>query len=96
VARHDDRIAVNARELWEKLEVKTKFADWIKRRIEMYTFAENTEWISISKVIPTSENNSGTGGRPEIDYFISLDMARELSMVENNAQVLISLNSCQA
>jgi hypothetical protein len=23
-------------------------------------------------------------------------MARELSMVENNAQVLISLNSCQA
>jgi phage anti-repressor protein len=92
VARHDDRIAVNARELWEKLEVKTKFADWIKRRIEMYTFAENTEWIAL----PISEKPENKGFQEKIDYFISLDMARELSMVENNAQVLISLNSCQA
>ncbi len=78
----EDVNAVNARELWAKLDVKTKFADWIKRRIEMYAFAENTEWIAL----PISEKPENKGFQEKIDYFISLDMAKELSMVENNAQ----------
>ena len=74
--------AVNARELWARLGVATRFSDWIKRRIEMYAFAENTEWIAL----PINEKRENKGFQTAIDYFISLDMAKELSMVENSDQ----------
>ncbi|MDD5229150.1 MAG: antA/AntB antirepressor family protein [Methylococcales bacterium] len=79
---NDEVNAVNARELHEKLKVATKFADWIKRRIAMYAFAENTEWIAL----PNQGKPENNGFQEKIDYFISLDMAKELSMVENNDQ----------
>jgi phage anti-repressor protein len=75
----DDVNAVNARELWEKLEVKTDFSDWIKARIEKYEFVEG---IDFCRFLKKKEANNAT----MTDYFISLDMAKELSMVENNAQ----------
>ena len=79
----DDEVnAVNARELWARLGVATRFSDWIKRRIEMYAFAENTEWIAL----PINEKRENKGFQTAIDYFISLDMAKELSMVENSDQ----------
>lgn len=70
--------AVNARELWEKLGSKQKFSDWIKARIEKYEFAEGADYI-VHKIM-TQYNQIDS-----VDYFISLDMAKELSMVENNA-----------
>ncbi len=73
---------VSARELHAKLGVATKFTDWIKRRIEMYKFAENSEWIAL----PTNEKPENKGFQTAIEYFISIDMAKELSMVENNEQ----------
>ena len=72
--------AVNARELWGKLGSKTQFADWIKSRIEKYDFVDGVDFI-VQKIL----NGESRGFQP-IDYFISLDMAKELSMVENNAQ----------
>ncbi len=77
----DEVNTVNARELWAKLESKRQFTDWIKQRIEQYDFVEGVDYL-IHKFV----NNPETGGRPTIDYFISLDMAKELSMVENNVQ----------
>ena len=70
---------VNARELHAFLEVNTKFADWIKNRINEYDFVENQDFISFSENL-----EKPTGGRPSQEYFITLDMAKELSMVENN------------
>ena len=70
--------AVNARELWGKLDVKTRFNDWIANRIEKYDFVENQDFITLTE-------NLVSGGK-QTNYFISLDMAKELSMVENNAQ----------
>ena len=67
---------VNARLLHEKLEVKSKFADWIKHRIEKYRFIKNVDYITVSKIL---EN----GGK-SMEYHISTDMAKELCMVENN------------
>ena len=69
---------VNARELWQKLEINSKFADWFKNRVNKYEFVENIDFISVSKIL---EN----GGK-SIEYFISIDMAKELCMVENNLQ----------
>lgn len=36
--------AVNARELWQKLEVKTQFKDWMPRRIDEYGFEEGRDF----------------------------------------------------
>lgn len=71
---------VNARDLHAFLESKQQFADWIKNRIKKYSFTENADFT----VIHNSMNNHD--GRPAVDYHLSLDMAKELSMVERNAK----------
>ncbi len=70
---------VNARELHQFLEVDTKFTMWLERRINEYGFTENEDF----EVLPNFGKNS-KGGRPSKEYAISLDMAKELSMVERN------------
>jgi anti-repressor protein len=70
---------VSARELHEFLEIKSKFADWMQRRIEEYGFVENHDFTVILK----NENNLN-GGNKFKEYAISLDMAKELAMVERN------------
>lgn len=67
---------VDARELHEFLGNKRQFADWIKQRISQYGFIENEDF-SISQICEK-------GGRPRTDYIITVDMAKQLSMVENN------------
>ena len=69
--------AVNARELWHKLGSKQEFANWIKGRISEYGFEEGKDFLT---------NLSKSHGRPSKEYIISLDMAKELAMVENNEQ----------
>lgn len=69
--------SVNARELWEYLESKTQFADWIKSRIEKFGFTEGEDYILVSE---KNETNNGY----KKDYIITIDMAKELAMVENN------------
>ncbi|WP_375678335.1 MULTISPECIES: antA/AntB antirepressor family protein [unclassified Bartonella] len=68
---------VNARELHAFLEITSKFADWIKNRIKECNFRENIDFIGFSK-------NLEKGGRPSIEYYITLDMAKHLSMIERN------------
>jgi len=68
----------NARDLHEFLESKAQFADWIKDRIEQYGFEEGKDYVTIA-----SENSEAKrGGHNRKDYHLSLDMAKELSMVE--------------
>ena len=69
--------AVNARDLHQFLGVKTQFKDWINRRIEEYQFIKGQDF----EVLLKNEQNS-SGGRPAKEYALSLDMAKELSMVE--------------
>ena len=67
---------VSARELHAFLEVKSKFADWFKNRVSEFGFIENSDFVSVSKILES-------GGR-SIEYHISIDMAKELSMLERN------------
>lgn len=67
---------VNARELHEFLEVKTRFNDWIRERVEQFGFSENQDFVTFT------ENQ--VKGRPSQEYHLTLDMAKELSMVERN------------
>lgn len=66
---------VSARELHEGLEINTKFATWFERMCE-YGFSEGNEFFP--KVGKTSEQ----GGRPSIDYQISIDMAKQICMIQ--------------
>lgn len=71
---------VSARDLYEYLGVGRDFTTWIKERIEKYQFEENTDFTIVSSF----HQNGGKGGRPKTDYVLRLDMAKELSMIENN------------
>lgn len=71
--------AVNARELHAFLKSRQDFSTWIKNRIADYDFVENQDFVRFHKKM---EANNAT----LIEYAISLDMAKELSMVERNEQ----------
>ncbi len=58
---------------------KQQFANWIRNRIEKYGFVENQDFCSFNKVIKR-ENGATT----ITEYALSLDMAKELCMIENN------------
>lgn len=79
ITEHNGKRAVNARELHQFLESKYQFANWIQERITKYGFVENHDY----EVFKENLKNSN-GGRPQIEYALSVDMAKELSMVENN------------
>ncbi|EFU0488363.1 phage antirepressor Ant [Campylobacter coli] len=67
--------SANAREIFQFLNSLQDYSNWIKNRISHYNFIENQDYI-IELVY--------TKGRPRKEYYITLDMAKELCMVENN------------
>lgn len=71
----------SARDLHAFLEVGRDFSNWIRDRIEQYEFEEGQDYLitEIGEQLP-----SGTKYRKE--YNITLDMAKELAMVERNAK----------
>lgn len=73
--------AVNARDLWIFLESRQDFSTWIKRRIEKFGFVEGRDYLlhKFMEQLPS-------GAKHCVEYIVSLDMAKELSMVENNAR----------
>ena len=70
---------VNARELHAFLESKQDFSTWIKNRVEQYDFVENQDFVRLHKKM-----EQVSGAKYLIEYQISLDMAKELAMVERN------------
>lgn len=88
----EKRRFVNARELHTWLGVGRDFSNWIRNRIKKYDFIENLDYF-----IAVAKSGSGVKARSDgqlIDaktgrvipkeYVISIDMAKELAMVENN------------
>lgn len=70
----------NARDLHASLQVGRDFSTWINDRVEQYGFIEGEDFSPV-----LGKTSKGTkGGRPTIDYHLSLDMAKELAMIENN------------
>lgn len=73
----------NGRELHTFLEVGKDFSTWIKARIEQYGFVEHHDFVTFD----AAPQNGGAGNRGlRIEYALTLDMAKELSMVERNAK----------
>lgn len=72
---------VNAKELHKFLESKQKFTDWIKNRIKKYDFKYDKDFISNHKLMTITGTNLV---KESHEYYLSISMAKELSMVENN------------
>lgn len=73
--------SVNARELHQFLEVDTKFNDWINRML-VYGFEENNDYIALTQKRVTAQGNAVA----QKNYIISLDMAKEISMLQRSAK----------
>jgi len=71
---------VDARILHEFLEIARDFSTWFKKRIQDYGFIKNQDYLEFYPKICSSIH----GGRPSKNYHLTLDMAKELSMVERN------------
>ena len=71
----NDRITLSARELHEFLGIKSVFTTWFNRMCE-YGFQESYDFL------PILEESSG--GRPSTDYQITLDMAKEIAMIQRS------------
>ncbi|EKO5154045.1 antA/AntB antirepressor family protein [Campylobacter coli] len=67
--------SANAREIFQFLNSLQDYSNWIKNRISHYNFIENQDYII--EIVYTK-------GRPRKEYYVTLDMAKELCMVENN------------
>ncbi|EKO3535595.1 antA/AntB antirepressor family protein [Vibrio fluvialis] len=67
---------VDARDLHQKLENATRFDQWITRKIEDFALGENEDFRSFL--------TESSGGRPATEYTISIDMAKELCMLERS------------
>lgn len=75
ITYENDKIAVSARELHDFLEVKTAYKDWFPRMCE-YGFVEGEDFCSFL--------SESTGGRPSQDAIITIDMAKEICMLQRN------------
>lgn len=73
ITENESGSVVSARELHEFLEVKTPLKDWFPRMVE-YGFEGGEDFSAIL--------SESTGGRPSVDYAITLDMAKEVSMLQ--------------
>lgn len=69
----------NARDLHHSLESQQQFSDWIKHRINQYGFIEGEDYF-----INLCNRSDGKAGKRRTEYHLTLDMAKELAMVENN------------
>lgn len=76
ITERNGQQVVSARELHLFLEVETRFNDWIIRMFE-YGFIENVDY----QVLLKNEYNPN-GGRPQTDYALTLDTAKEISMLQ--------------
>ncbi len=88
----DKKRFVNARELHHWLGVGKRFATWITDRISKYDFVEDLDYFI---TIPNSGNGLDTQKTGKVidaktgkvlakEYVLSVDMAKELAMVENS------------
>ena len=73
----DEKPTVSGRELHAALKVETPYKKWFDRMTE-YGFTEGEDfWTNLSE---------STGGRPSTDYEISIDMAKELCMIQRTPE----------
>ena len=89
-----EKLMVDARTLHTFLDVGRDFQTWFKDRVEKYGWVEGEDYFAVldkkstnldSPNLGNQDSASWGGDRRSIDYHLTLSMAKELGMVENNA-----------
>lgn len=75
---------VSARALHAFLGVGRDFSTWIKERIEQYDFLEGQDYIIFEDLSSPVSGSSKSRPQRTVEYALTLDMAKELCMVERN------------
>jgi phage anti-repressor protein len=75
---------VDASELHKALEVGMDFSNWIRGRIEEYGFIHGEDYEIYEGLSSLNSANSKLHPQKAIEYSLSLDMAKELAMLERN------------
>ena len=78
VTYDNDRPAVSARDLHEFLEVGSEYSHWFKRMCE-YGFTEGQDYSPF-----LTNRVDGLSGKPRQDAILTIDMAKELCMLQRN------------
>lgn len=73
-----DSLLIDARLLHRQLKSGYQFSNWIQSRITDYEFKANEDFFA--KEISLAKR----GGHNRVDYLLTLDMAKELAMLERN------------
>jgi len=73
-----ERPTILGRDLHEFLEVDTKYTQWFARMCE-YGFEENVDFIGFSQNWEKPQ-----GGRPSQDHQLTIDMAKEICMLQRS------------
>lgn len=68
---------VSARELHEGLDIKTPYTMWFERMAE-YGFTDGKDFFT--KMLES------TGGRPSVDHAMTVDMAKQICMIQRTEQ----------
>lgn len=74
----EKQLSVCSSQLHDQLGVKTPHTMWFDRRITEYGFVENEDFVCFTNLL----SKSGRGGHNQKEYWLTLDMAKELCMVE--------------
>lgn len=68
---------VDGRSLHEFLQIESNYTTWFNRMCE-YGFTEGVDFF------PKMEETSPNGGRPSINHDMTIEMAKEISMIQRN------------
>ena len=72
---------VSARELHDTMGIGKDFTTWIKDRIKKYYFIENEDYYLTFPKIGERQNVI------KHEYYLKIDVAKEIAMVENNEKL---------
>ncbi|MEJ6401003.1 antA/AntB antirepressor family protein [Nicoliella lavandulae] len=73
--------AISMRDLYKWLDARAEFTTWSKRMFS-YGFTENVDFVGFDKIV---NSDKGFGGHLKVrDYVITLDTAKEISMIQRN------------
>lgn len=73
---------VSARELHKEVGSTERFSAWFERQLQ-YGFVESVDYTTV-KVLTEVQNNGGIQERELVDHNLSVDMAKQICMVQKS------------
>ena len=78
--------AINAMKIYEYLEVKEKYTDWIKRGLELFEDGiDYMRFVGVGQNFRKVKVDLNLAGK-KTEYIVTLDTAKHLAMIQRNAK----------